>query len=121
MSSDAQGLAVIISFLIMLYTPITIIAFRNTRNMQRPCRFAFSLSVFPVFTVLLVFSIITAHHALPNLVRLHHDVSESTGSGSPASAIMGGALVLPLSLGGTFLWHRLFLRMGRQNNKDPLE
>lgn len=121
MSSEARGFSLIIFFLFLFYTPITIIAFRNTKNMCRGCRLTFSLSVFPVFAVLLVFSIIAAHHAFPNLVRLHHEVGERTGSGSPASAIIGGALVLPVCLGGTFLWHRLFLRMGSKKNKSPLE
>ncbi len=118
MLPDIIGFAIFGILLFIFYVPPTWIIFRNTKFII-PLRIIFSISIVPLFFVLMIKNYWFVADHFPGLVDQFNSVPEAKKSGRPAS-ILAFLLTCPLPVLGCYCWFKLlsFLNSKASNNKN---
>lgn len=118
MSPDIIGVTIVGILLFIFYVPPTWIIFRNTRFIT-PLRIIFSISIVPLFFILMVKNYWFVSDHIPDLVDQFNAVPDSMKSGRSAT-ILAALLTCPLPVLGGYCWFKLlsFVNSKVSTNKD---
>jgi hypothetical protein len=106
MTEDQKILYVIgIGFLLIIYTPPTVIAYRNTK-FRLPVRVLFSFSVVPLFMALMAVNYWLVAKYAPALLDLWQSIPENRQARKPAS-IIAVLITCPVSVAGCYVWFQV--------------
>lgn len=121
MSPDIIGVIIVGILLFIFYVPPTWIIFRNTRFIT-PLRIIFSISIVPLFFVLMIKNYWVVSDHFPKLVDQFNSVPDAAKSGRPAT-ILAFLLTCPLPVLGCYFWYKLISLINSKvsNNRDQKE
>ncbi len=103
MTQDQKILCVIgVGFLLIIYAPPTIIAYRNTK-FRLPLRILFSFSVVPLFIALMAVNYWLVVRYAPALLDFWQSIPGSRLGTKPAS-IIAVLITCPVSVVGCYVW-----------------
>lgn len=100
----------------VIFVPPTVIAFRNTRFCM-PLRILFSVTVVPLFAMLMAANYLFIADYFPALIERFHSLPEGN---EPTTYEMIFAFVLtcPLAVAGCVLWYYVLKYMDRYYDAD---
>lgn len=96
------GIGIGIGFLLIIYAPPTVIAYRNTK-FRLPVRVLFSFSVVPLFIALMAVNYWLVVKYAPALLDLWQSIPENKQTTKPAS-IFAILITCPVSVAGCYVW-----------------